>query len=85
MKTMEPLPKELQDNQYYVSVLDALIEENDMAIKQRLQKADTYAQFINEQAGKLMDETIELIRVNEISFLEASTMALDNWKQRMFS
>lgn len=82
---MEPLPKELQDNQYYVSVLDALIVERNISIKHRLQKADTYAQFLNEQAGKLMDETIEIIRLDEVSFLEASNSALESWKQRMFA
>ncbi|KKK95198.1 hypothetical protein LCGC14_2675210, partial [marine sediment metagenome] len=33
MKTMEPLSEELKDNQYYVELLDALVEENDMQLK----------------------------------------------------
>ncbi len=82
---MEPLPEELQDNQYYIELLDALIEENDMELKHRLQKADTYGQFVNEQAGMIMDRTIEHIRENESSFSIASSIVLDEWKKRMFS
>jgi len=85
MIEMEQLPKELKDNQYYVELLDALIEENDLALKNRLQKADTYATFVNDQAGILMDRTIECIREKEISFLAASEIAVANWKERMFS
>jgi hypothetical protein len=47
MNTMEPLSEELQDNQYYVTLLDELVKENDLELKHRLQKADTYARFIN--------------------------------------
>ncbi len=84
MKTMEPLSEELKDNQYYVSLLDELIKENDLQLKHRLQKADTYAQFINEQAGLLMDETIDHIRKNEVAFPIASSVVIENWKERMF-
>lgn len=84
MKTMEPLSEELKDNQYYVSLLDALIEENDMELKHRLQKADTYARFINEQAGLLMDETINHIEKNEVAFPIASSLVIEQWKERMF-
>lgn len=84
MKTMEPLSEELKDNQYYVSLLDALIEENDMELKHRLQKADTYARFINEQAGLLMDETIDHIEKNEVAFPIASSLVIEQWKERMF-
>ncbi len=82
---MEALSEELQDNQYYVDVLDALIEENDMELKHRLQKADTYGSFINEQASLLMDKTIDHIREYESSFSIASSIILDEWKERMFS
>lgn len=82
---MEPLSKELKDNQYYVSLLDELIEENDQALKHRLQKADTYARFINEQAGLLMDKTIDYIRENETSFSIASSTLIEQWKERMFN
>ncbi|MDF0716556.1 hypothetical protein PY092_10385 [Muricauda sp. 334s03] len=84
MKTMEPLSEELKDNQYYVSLLDELIEENDMELKHRLQKADTYARFINEQAGLLMDETIDHIEKNEVAFPIASSLVIEQWKERMF-
>ncbi|ASV32355.1 MULTISPECIES: hypothetical protein [Maribacter] len=84
MKTMEPLSEELKDNQYYVSLLNALIEENDMELKHRLQKADTYARFINEQAGLLMDETIDHIEKNEVAFPIASSLVIQQWKERMF-
>ncbi|RIV68963.1 hypothetical protein [Flagellimonas aequoris] len=84
MKTMEPLSEELKDNQYYVSLLDALIEENDMELKHRLQKADTYARFINEQAGLLMDETIDHIEKNEVAIPIASSLVIQQWKERMF-
>ena len=84
MKTMEPLSEELKDNQYYVSLLDALIEENDMELKHRLQKADTYARFINEQAGLLMDETIDHIEKKEVEFPIASSIVVEQWKVRMF-
>jgi len=82
---MEALSEELQDNQYYVALLDALIEENDMELKHRLKKTDTYAQFVNEQAGILMDKTIDHIREHETSFAISSTQIVDEWKQRMFS
>lgn len=82
---MGTLPEELQDNQYYIELLDALIEENDMELKHRLQKADTYGRFVNEQSGILMDRTIEHIRENESSFPLASSIVLDEWKERTFS
>lgn len=85
MKIMEPLSEELKDNQFYVSLLDELIEENDHSLKHRLQKADTYARFINEQAGLLMDQTIEYIRENETSFSIASSALIEEWKERMFN
>ncbi|KKM28000.1 hypothetical protein LCGC14_1569060 [marine sediment metagenome] len=81
---MEHLSEELKDNQYYVELLDALVEENDMQLKHRLQKADTYARFINEQAGLLMDETIEYIREREVAFPIASETVVARWKERMF-
>lgn len=84
MNTMEPLSEELKDNQYYVSLLDELIEENDLELKHRLQKADTYAKFIKEQAGLLMDETIAYIRKNEVDFPNASSVVIEQWKERMF-
>ena len=84
MKTMEPLSEELKDNQYYVSLLDALIQENDLELKHRLQKADTYAKFINEQAGLIMDETIDYIGKNEVPFPIASSVVVEQWKERMF-
>ncbi|SNZ01430.1 hypothetical protein [Flagellimonas pacifica] len=85
MNTMEPLSEELKDNQYYVNLLDVLIEENDQEMKHRLQKADTYAQFVNEQAGILMDETIDYIREHSVDFQIASSRVLDGWRDRMFS
>ncbi len=84
MNTMEPLSEELQDNQYYVTLLDELVKENDLELKHRLQKADTYARFINEQAGLLMDNTVTYIRENEVSFSLASSMVIEQWKERMF-
>ncbi|NYJ28222.1 hypothetical protein [Allomuricauda sp. ARW1Y1] len=84
MKTMEPLSEELRDNQYYVALLDTLIEENDLELKHRLQKADTYAKFINEQAGLLMDETVDYIRKKEVAFPIASSAVVEQWKERMF-
>ena len=84
MNTMEPLSEELQDNQYYVTLLDELVKENDLELKHRLQKADTYARFINEQAGLLMDKTVTYIRENEVSFSLASSTVIEQWKERMF-
>ncbi len=85
MNIMEPLSEELRDNQYYVSLLDELIEENDLALKHRLQIADTYAQFINDQASLLMDNTITYIKENGVSFSLASSAVLGQWKERMFN
>lgn len=84
MTIMEPLSEDLKDNQYYVTLLDELVEENDLNLKHRLQKADTYAQFINDQASLLMDETIAYIRENEVPFPIASRSVLEQWKDRMF-
>ncbi len=85
MNIMEPLSEELQDNQYYVTLLDELVEENDMELKHRLQKADTYGRFINEQAGLLMDDTIVYQIENEVSFSLASSIVVGQWKERMFN
>ncbi len=85
MNIMEPLSEELQDNQYYVTLLDELVEENDMELKHRLQKADTYGRFINEQAGLLMDDTIVYQKENEVSFSLASSMVVGQWKEHMFN
>lgn len=85
MNVMEPLSEELRDNQYYVALLDELVEENNMELKHRLQKADTYARFINDQAALLMDETIDYIRENEVSFALASSIVIEQWKERMFN
>lgn len=85
MNIMEPLSEELQDNQYYVTLLDELVEENDMELKHRLQKSDTYSRFINEQAGLLMDDTIIYQKENEVSFSLASSIVVDQWKERMFN
>jgi len=82
---MEALSEELQDNQYYVALLDALVEENDMEMKHRLQRADTYGRFINEQASVLMDKTIDYIREENSSFPVASSIVLEEWKERLFS
>lgn len=82
---MEALSEELQDNQYYVELLDTLVEENDMEMKHRLQRADTYARFINEQAGILMDKTIDYIREENSSFPIASSIVLEEWAARLFS
>jgi len=82
--TMEPLSEELKDQQYYVSLLNELVEENDMELKHRLQKADVYAKFLHEQAGMLMDDTIAHIAKNEVGFPIASTLILEDWKERMF-
>ena len=85
MNIMEPLSPELQDNQYYVALLDELIEENDLELKQRLQKADIYARFVNEQAALLMDDTIAFISKNEVPFLVASSSVVELWKEKMFT
>ena len=82
---MKALTEELQDNQHYVALLDALVEENDIEMKNRLQKADTYGRFINEQAGILMDKTIDHIREENASFQIASSIVLEEWKDRIFS
>lgn len=82
---MEALSEDVKDNQYYVELLDTLVEENDMELKHRLQKADNYAQFINEQAEMLLDDTITYIRKNEVSFPDASSRILSDWSERMFA
>jgi hypothetical protein len=82
---MELLSEEKNDNQYYVSLLDAPIKENNLELKHRLQKLDTYAQFINEQARLLLDSINEYSAKNEVSFLEASSFCIEVWKKRMFS
>ena len=81
---MEPLSEELLDNQYYVPLLDELIAENDPELKNRLQIADTYTQFIKGQAGQLMDRTILHIKENSVPFPIASSIVIDQWKEQMF-
>ncbi|WP_251805977.1 hypothetical protein KCTC52924_03514 [Arenibacter antarcticus] len=81
---MESISIELKDNQYYITLLDQLIEETDMSLKHRLQKADTYARFINEQAGLLKDQTIDYVSENDVSFQIASSHVIELWKGRMF-
>ncbi len=84
MNVMEPLSTELKDNQYYVSLLDELITENDLELKHRLQKADIYGRFVNEQAAMLMDDTIAYRSSNGVSFPLASSAILESWKEKMF-
>lgn len=84
MKIMEELSERLKDHQYYYELLDALIEENDMELKNRLQIGDGYTQFIWDQSKVLMDTTIEMVREKGISFQEASDIALEGWRERTF-
>lgn len=77
---MEELSEDLKDHQYYTELLNELIEENDMELKSRLQKGDRYSQFINEQSRLLMDKTIALIKEQEVSFIEASSTVIEEWK-----
>lgn len=84
MKTREELSEGLKDHQYYNELLDALIEENDMELKNRLQRGDGYTQFIQERSKVLMDSTIEMVRDQGISFQEASSIVLEEWKERNF-
>jgi hypothetical protein len=84
METMEELSEGLKDHQYYGELLDALIEENDMELKNRLQIGDGYTRFIREQSKVLLDGTIELIRQRGISFSEASSIVLEGWKEKTF-
>ena len=81
---MEKLSEELKNEQYYLTLLDALIEENDMELKNRLQKGDLYTQFIQEQSKVLMENTIALKRDKEVSFLEASQIVIKEWKEKTF-
>lgn len=81
---MEELSEDLKSNLYYIDSLDVLIEENDMQIKNRLQVSDDYTNFLKEQSQLLMKETIDLIKEKEISFLEASSTVIDEWKTRTF-
>ncbi len=81
---MEKLSEELKNEQYYLTLLDALIEENDMELKNRLQKGDLYTQFIQEQSKVLMENTIALRRDKEVSFLEASQIVIKEWKEKTF-
>ncbi|SFZ94857.1 hypothetical protein SAMN05428642_105138 [Flaviramulus basaltis] len=81
---MEKLSEELKNEQYYLTLLDALIEENDMELKNRLQKGDLYTQFIQEQSKVLMENTIVLRRDKEVSFLEASQIVIKEWKEKTF-
>lgn len=84
MNLMEPLSEELLNYQYYVPLLDELIAENDPELKNRLQIADSYTQFINGQAGLLMNQTILHIKENSVPFPIASSIVIDQWKKRMF-
>lgn len=77
---MEELSEDLKDHQYYTELLNELIEENDMELKNRLQKGDRYSKFINEQSRLLMDKTIALIKEQEVSFIEASSTVIEEWK-----
>lgn len=81
---MEELSEDLKDHQYYVELLNELLEENDMELKNRLQKGDKYTQFINDQSRLLMDKTIALIREREVSFIDASSKAIEEWKENTF-
>lgn len=82
---MEALSEELMDHRMYVELMDELVEENDMEMKHRLQKADTYGRFINEQASVLMDRAIDFTREENVAFPIASAIILAAWKEEMFS
>jgi len=81
---MNKLSEELQSEQYYINLLNEIIEEKDIEMKNYLQKGDNYTSFINEQSERLMNTTIELIRTREISFLEASSIIVEEWKEKTF-
>lgn len=81
---MKELSEDLRDHQYYIELLDELIEEQNMELKNHLQKSDGYTQFIQEQSKMLMNNTINLVKEREVSFMEASAIAIDDWKARTF-
>ena len=81
---MEELSEELKDQQYYAKLLDELIEENNLELKNHLQKGDTYSQFIHEQSKLLLNDTIDIVRETEVSFLEASSIVIAQWKEKTF-
>ena len=81
---MENLSEDLKNNLYYIDILDALMDEHGMELKNRLQRGDNYTQYIREQSQALMDKTIGLVKENGISFLEASNMVIEDWQDRTF-
>lgn len=81
---MDELSEDLKNNLYYLDIIDALIEEYNMELKNSYQLKDRYTEFIQNESARLMDDTIKLIREKEISFIQASASIIEDWKQKTF-
>ena len=81
---MNDLSEDLKNNLYYLDILDALIEEYNIELKNSYQLRDEYTEFIQNESARLMDDTVKLIREKEVSFIQASASVIEDWKQKTF-
>lgn len=81
---MNELSEDLKNNLYYLEIIDALIEEYNIELKNSYQLRDEYTEFIQNESARLMDDTVKLIREKEISFIQASATVIEDWKEQTF-
>ncbi|GGD13400.1 hypothetical protein GCM10011368_14220 [Hyunsoonleella pacifica] len=81
---MKELSEDLKNNLYYLEIIDALIEEYNIELKNSYQLRDEYTEFIQNESARLMDDTVKLIREKEISFIQASATVIEDWKEQTF-
>ena len=81
---MNDLSEDLKNNLYYLDIIDALIEEYNIELKNSYQLRDEYTEYIQNESARLMDDTVKLIREKEVSFIQASTSVIEDWKQKTF-
>jgi len=81
---MNELSDDLKNNLYYLDIIDALIEEYNIELKNSYQLRDEYTEFIQNESARLMDDTVKLIREKEVSFIQASASVIEDWKEKTF-
>lgn len=66
----------LKKEQYYYKLLDDLISENNLKMKNELQTGDNYEEFISNKSQKILDRVIKLMETKEIPYLNAEQIII---------
>lgn len=81
---MDNISSDLAKEQYYYTLIDALITEHDLELKNRLQTEDRYEDYVSEHASKLLDDVIAIRDEKNIEYLNAEQIALEAFKAQYF-